>query len=317
MDEIEKKRLDQFKSLIEEFADPVDGVIYHYTSAEGLRGIIENSEIWLTNIAFVNDTTECKVLEEKKDLFNDGDLTNKFVKNMWRGFLEYSYHRSYINASYILSFSRGEPSLEQFRSYGNFRIGFDAKKLKSRYSNLYSCVYSKEKIKDWILEKQKAKEWKSDILDDYLKDMAASHLIMAASRKYKNEYFKEENEVRLIALSHHNWDPYINSPSMFEKDPPIHYRDHPVFKMPIPYVKFFIPQDNTQPIESNETKQQMKKRKLDEEKTKKKSLLPITEILIGPTLHKKEEKIACEILANDKGYEKIKVNVSNIPHRGF
>lgn len=35
---------------MEAIADLIDGVIYHYASAEGLREIIENSEIWLTNV---------------------------------------------------------------------------------------------------------------------------------------------------------------------------------------------------------------------------------------------------------------------------
>ena len=61
----------------------------------------------------------------------------------------------------------------------------------------------------------------------------------------------------------------------------------------------------------------MKERKLNEEKIKKKSLLPITEIFIGPMLHQKEAEIACRILLKDKGYEKVKVNVSDIPYRGF
>jgi hypothetical protein len=299
------------------FADPIDEVIYHYTSAEGLRGIIENSEIWLTNVSFVNDMTECKALQEEKILFDDNDFTNKLVRDCWKDFVDYS-HNDYD--TYIASFSRGDESLDQWRGYGNFRIGFEPNNLISPYSNLYSCVYSKDEIKNWILAKEKVKEWEGESLNDEYKWGAAFNLIYAASKKYKNAYFEKEREVRLIAVSHHTWEPYPNSPSMYEKGPPIHYRDHPVFKVPIPYVKFFRddgePKDNTDLILS-ETSKQMKGRKLDEETTKKKGLLPITEILIGPMLHQKEAEIACEILLKDKGYEKVKVKVSVIPYRGF
>lgn len=317
MDE-RQNRINQFISLMSAFADPVDEVIYHYTSAEGLRGIIENSEIWLTNVAFTNDTTECKALQEEKDLFIDSDFTNNLVRDSWRDFVHNSGNDY---DTYITSFSRGEESLEQWRGYGNFRIGFEANKLISPCSNLYLCVYNKKDIKKWILEKEKAKEWEGDSLDDDYKRGAAFNLIYAASRKHKNVHFEKEREVRLIAVSHHTWEPYPNSPSMYKKDPPIHYRDHPVYKMPIPYVKFIIddgePQDNTQLIILSETSKQMKERKLDEEKTKKKGLLPITEILIGPMLHQKEAEIACKILLKDKGYENVKVNISKIPYRGF
>jgi hypothetical protein len=81
------KRLEQCKRLIKAFADPCRGVIYHYTSTEGLKGIIENSEIWLTNATFVNDTTECKALQEEKDLFNKVDFSNKYVKDKWEYFI--------------------------------------------------------------------------------------------------------------------------------------------------------------------------------------------------------------------------------------
>ena len=47
----------QLRRLIASFADSCDGLIYHYTSAEDLRGIIDRGELWLSNTAFVNDTT--------------------------------------------------------------------------------------------------------------------------------------------------------------------------------------------------------------------------------------------------------------------
>ena len=312
------KRIEQYKSLIKAFADPCDGVIYHYTSAEGFRGIIENSEIWLSNVRFVNDTTECRALQEETDLFDDSDLTNKYVRDRWRRFI-----RNPDNDcdTYIASFSTGQESLEQWRAYGNFRICFEANKLIRPGSNLYQCVYSNEEIKKWILEKEKVKEWKGDILDDQYKGGAAFNLIYAASKKYKNVYFEKEREVRLIAVSHHTWEPFANSFSMFEDDLPIHYRDHPTYKIPVPYVKFFVTETEEQEDEQDkmvkETARQMKERKFNEEKNKRRDLLPITEILIGPMLHKKEAETACKILLRDKGYESVKVNISNIPYRGF
>lgn len=307
-------RLNQFKSLMSAFADSVDEVIYHHTSAEGLRGIIENSEIWLTNVGFVNDTTECKVLQEEKNLFKDKDFTNSFVRENWKSFVRNSYNDY---DAYIASFSRGKESLEQWRAYGNYRIGFKANKIIGPRSNLYSCVYSKKEIKEWILEKEKVKEWGGKSLNDEYKRGAASNLIYAASKKYKNIHFKNEREVRLILISHHTWEPYPNSPTMYKDDPPIHYRDHTAYKTPIPYVKFIIDDDEAQLIRISEKEREMKQRKLNEEKTRGRSLLPIEEILIGPMLHQEEAKIACKILLSDKGYKNVKVNVSNIPYRGF
>lgn len=160
MDE-RQNRINQFISLMSAFADPVDEVIYHYTSAEGLRGIIENSEIWLTNVAFTNDTTECKALQEEKDLFIDSDFTNNLVRDSWRDFVHNSGNDY---DTYITSFSRGEESLEQWRGYGNFRIGFEANKLISPCSNLYPCVYNKKISKSGYSKKRKRKNGRATVL---------------------------------------------------------------------------------------------------------------------------------------------------------
>lgn len=312
------KRIEQYKRLVKAFADPCNSIIYHYTSAEGLKGIIENSDIWLTNATFVNDTTECRALQMEKSLFDGIDFSNKYVADKWRRFIQYPDD----NNTYIASFSRGKESLEQWRAYGNFRIGFKAKDLVKRRFNLYECVYHKEQIKKWILKKSEVKEWEGDSLNDGSRKGAAFNLIYAASKKYKNKHFKEEREVRLVVISNHTWRPfYSNSPSMFENDPPIHYRTHPIYKIPVPYVKFFIgdekESENEQKEEVKETSRQMKERKINEEKNKRRNLLPITEVLIGPMLHQKEAEIACKILLKDKGYENVKVNVSSMPYRGF
>ncbi len=317
MDKREKGN-EQYKKLMKTFADSCEGIIYHYTSAEGLRGIIENNEIWLTNTAFVNDTTECKALQEKKDLFINEEFSNEYIREAWFNFIKHQYNR---NTMYIISFSRGKESLEQWRAYGNFRIGFETKKLVKSNFNLYECVYHKQEIKDWILEKEKVNEWKGDCLEEMHKKGAAFNLIYVASVKYKNVNYIAEEEIRLIGISHHTWEPYQKSPGMFEKDPPIHFRDHPVYKIPVPYVKFFIGNEEEEVIKKDyrqiESAIQMKRRKLEEEKDKKRELLPIKEILIGPMLNQKDAKIVCEILLCEKGHVNVKVNSSDIPYRGF
>src|SRR5258708_7067446 len=37
---------------------PPSGFVFHYTTTEGLRGIVENNELWATSAYFLNDTTE-------------------------------------------------------------------------------------------------------------------------------------------------------------------------------------------------------------------------------------------------------------------
>jgi hypothetical protein len=311
-----KKRIQQYKSLINAFADPCDDTIYHYTSSEGIRGIIEKSELWLSNASFVNDTTECSALQQTTELFDSSNLKNEYVRKRWEAFTK-SPDKS--NDTYIASFSRGEESLDQWRAYGAFRIGFDAKRLAKRPFNLYQCIYNTDEIKRWILEKSELDEWRGDCLNDQLKRGAAWSIIYAASRKFKNNYFENERETRLLVVSHPIWGPFENSPSMYEDEPPIHYRDHAGYNLPVPYVKFYLIEEegrgDHQGPPSKESYFDMKERKLKEEK-KKRKLLPITEIMIGPMRHQDEAELACEILLNDQGYRDVTVNVSSIPYRG-
>jgi len=203
-----ENELRQFYDLIDAFSDPfTDGkIVYHYTSAEGLRGIIETGEIWLTNTAFVNDTTECRALWQLTDLFAEGELTNRFVRTRWE-----SGERQ-DNALYIASFSEEKNSLEQWRAYGGFNIGLDVSGMFRPGFTRHKCVYKKGDIHDWIIEKSNLDKWHDDCLSDGAKDNARDHLLAAASRKYKSHCYASEEEVRLIVRSDHSWGWYTDCP---------------------------------------------------------------------------------------------------------
>lgn len=316
-----ERELEQYECLFKTFTDPLEGkeTIYHYTSANGLRGIVGSHELWLSNTAFVNDTTECKALKSEEDLFDEKDFSNPNVKEAWFRYLKSDMNR---NTHYIVSFSTTKDFLGQWRAYGSYSISFETNKLAKDNFNLYECVYNKKKIKDWILEKEKAGEWKGDCLAELTKRFAAVNLIYAASLKYKNVNYESEEEVRLITVSNHSWEPYSNSPEMFKRQYPIHFRDRSVYKTPFPYVKFFLSndkQEEDEPIatEQKETEEQLKRKRLEQEMNQKRELLPIKEIRIGPMVHQKEAELACEILLSEKGYKDVKVILSEIPYRGL
>jgi hypothetical protein len=216
----------------------------------------------------------------------------------------------------MASFSKKKDSLEQWRAYGNFCIGFDATKLAiKRHISLYECLYNEDAIREWILAKEKIPEWTS-LPDEDQRNNAAYNLLYVASMKYKNKYFSTEEEIRLVATSYHNWV-YQNSPGMYEDDLPIHFRPHRLCGF-VPYLKFFIEREsNNRPQGTKETEPQMKERKRNEEAAKQRELLPITEVIVGPMAHQTEAKTACEILLSGRGYKQVTVTVSDIPYRGI
>ncbi len=312
-------RADNYKhleKLIQAFSEPYRGTVYHYTSADGISGIIDKHEIWMSNTAFMNDTTELKELEKATGI-KDSDFTNDAVKEEWRGrgAQAGSYER---NQYYMASFSRKKDSLEQWRAYGNFCIGFDAGKLAiiRRKIFLYECLYTEDELREWILAEEKIPEWTS-LPDEDQRNNAAYNLLYVASMKYKNKCFGTEEEIRLVATSYHNWG-YLTSPGMHEDDLPIHFRPHRLYGFPVPYLKFFIEREsNNRPQGTKETETQWKERKLKEEAAKQRELLPITEVIVGPMAHQKEAKTACEILLSQRGYKQVTVTVSEIPYRGI
>ena len=53
-------------------------ILYHYTSQEGLLGIIKNREVWATDISYLNDTKEYKYTV---------DLTSERIKEYQKSVL--------------------------------------------------------------------------------------------------------------------------------------------------------------------------------------------------------------------------------------
>jgi hypothetical protein len=305
---------DLLSELMQAFSEPYKGTVYHYTSPDGVAGIIGNHEIWMSNTAFMNDTTELRMLQNARSILKESDITNEYVRRAWHNMPQ---QRPLDTNYYMASFSRVKDLLEQWRAYGSFCIGFDARRLRPRKGiSLYKCLYRSNDIRKWILSKEKIEGW-NKLKDKDQKAMLAFSLLYIASMKYKNEHFKSEKEVRLITISHHNWF-YDNSPGMYENNLPIHVRPHPAYGFPVPYVKFFIEQDSKSNVPNvKEKEMEMKARKLKEEGTKERKLLPITEVMVGPVAYQKEAKAACEILLAERGYKNVKVSVSSIPYRGL
>jgi len=153
---------EHLKRLMQALSEPYQGTIYHYTSADGVSGIIDKHEIWMSNTAFLNDPTELQALEDARSILRDNDFTNDAVKEKWLSMVGWSRSNATRQPDcYMASFSRRKDSLEQWRAYGNFCIGFDARELKlalRRHIFLYKCLYTRDDIRKWIgLEKLKRK----------------------------------------------------------------------------------------------------------------------------------------------------------------
>ncbi len=114
--------------------DPMPGPLFHYTDADGFKGIIESGEIWATHFDHLNDRGELRhgediVAAEAKELIGEqpeNDPRRFFLEQ----FLE-AHPRARLSERtnvYLASLSEAGDLLSQWRAYGSdgsgFAIGF-------------------------------------------------------------------------------------------------------------------------------------------------------------------------------------------------
>jgi hypothetical protein len=222
--------------------DNIDGVLYHYTSAEGFKGIIESDSIWLTSIANLNDPSEfLHGLDIAKELVTaaskHADRRVGFFFDQIPGGLSKIASR---RQTYIASFSRHQNDLGQWRSYASdgkgISIGFSAQAFSissepalelpvPQRCIIASVDYNRDSIKAKqaaAINKSIALLERSEVLDaldpdnfkPFFVEMSV-HLctvLMWNSLIAKHTAYEHEREVRLILYSHHrDLQPFIKT----------------------------------------------------------------------------------------------------------
>ncbi len=104
--------------------------LYHYTTAEGLKGIIENQEIWASDIFSLNDASEVYhgVALLKKHLATQQETSEGRLNTSLEAFREALGEIGPHTATptYVCSFSEEPNDLSQWRAYcpdGGYAIG--------------------------------------------------------------------------------------------------------------------------------------------------------------------------------------------------
>jgi len=318
------KCLYAMRKLNDKIKDKVVGTIYHYTKAEKFKEIIKTREIWMTNALFVNDTTELRASLEG-DIFKDIQFKNPEFSVFQN--TQKKLESKDVEDYYLASFSKDNNSLYQFRSYGDYCIGFDAKKLKKNRFNLFKCVYKQRDIKNWIVKKDSLAEWQDDCFNNEKGQSykRTAFLIVKSARqaKLKSEHYELEKEIRLLVASNSSWDSGLGfsyGPEMFCEQPAIYFRKHNFSD--VPYVKFFIPKKpktrkELEKLVKNKSQIETKNIIRNMEMGQEKELLPISTVKIGPMQNQEEALITTKTFLHEHGYDKVEVTSSDIPYRGF
>ena len=273
-------------------------LLYQYTNTTGLKGMITEGELWATNLAYCNDSSEFhyglgKYIEAVKAsiITHSGSMEARVATELVE-----RLQQKDRSDTYIYCLTRHNDQLSQWRGYGDhgygYAVGFDF----DRVTKLHGVA-----IHSWLMYNKIAQEEMCarvgvSLVSDLIKSLPAEDVENAISDIadivmedistglpfFKHPAFSEEGEYRLFS-------------SVAELAWYQHVKNFPVFiregqNMLIPYVK------------------------LSDWEKGKKTILPIREIIVGPkTDFNKAEQSIRLLLKNNSYPEDITIRRSEIP----
>ncbi|HSI47739.1 MAG TPA: DUF2971 domain-containing protein [Ideonella sp.] len=226
-------------------------ILYHYTSVDGLLGILRSGELWATHLDFLNDSSEGKYAHEVMwRIFNTAvdiepclDSDGISCLHHYQSFLE---NKGPLDASkqmaFTVSLTEAGDLLSQWRGYcppgGGISIGLDTKSLAAAAAeqqfSLVKCVYHEHEQRDLIQKFVVDLVNSCKILDSQSRqtEFAAAHAgLLSIALQVKHPAFQEEKEWRLVKT--------INTPRVALRESEMNYRA--ARNLPIPYLKFKLP----------------------------------------------------------------------------
>ena len=136
--------------------------LFHYTSAHGLIGIIQNRELWATESNYLNDPSEVSfastvlvsLLKERERgrgvSDNEVSTIRTTIALLEQAYIDTNATDQYReDRTFITSFSRSDQSLTLWRMYGRqngFSVGFDEERLGEWIGQEYPSHTDREGI---------------------------------------------------------------------------------------------------------------------------------------------------------------------------
>lgn len=280
-------------------------IIYHYTSPEGILGILTNHTLWLSEITYMNDESEITytfdlltdILAQNNNeicqTFKDSLKTNIEKRTQLPSNLFDYVHRDSI---FVACFSTKNDDLSLWNYYtktgsmAGYNIGFKVDKLvekvKSELKVMYHFIYGKticdkykqegyikEAIEEYNLlyQKMPTTEDKENVLKSFW------GLIHIFSLFFKKEAFKNENEYRFVITEY--------TDILQKRNRAFQINNRIQNGLIIPYIELDFDKDS------------------------------VSEITISPTIKQLYYKAGVESLLHQNEYHQTQVKMSEIPLR--
>jgi hypothetical protein len=264
--------------------------LYHYTTAQGLLGIVEEQKLWATHYAYLNDPSEVEygrelimeALKDKRSLMiqHPDKEASRWMQFCEAAELAVRLAHGQLSDHFLACFCEEGDLLSQWRGYGSrcggYSLGFTAQALDSLEVDgirVIAVKYDREEQKriiseilDAVFEQMVPSLDASGPLSDFKQlfiNALAPHLIDCLC-SFKNPAFKEEREWRCV------FPTGIGSVTWERKNVFFRQGDHGI----VPYVKIALSEDGR---------------------------LPIAEIIAGPGLDRRLAEKALALL--DQKYE--------------
>lgn len=259
-------------------------LLYHYTNASGIKGIAESRQLWASNAAFLNDSSEIVYIKTVLETVAT-ELESEFEHELSHRFLRLigPMFESIVLGGYdvyLACFCEQDDLLSQWRGYpstgGGYAIGFRTSVIaKDRMLRkvVYDEATQREIVRTMLRPACRHLAESADDSDEYLEKALLTGLhyhaatLAECSFCFMHPGFAEEREWRLIRVN------------MRQGDPP--QRVNPSFRESatglLPYLPLEFGRDD------------------DEER-------PIHEVVVGPNAHPELAVRAAEQLLDSVGY---------------
>lgn len=199
-------------------------ILWHYTTAEGLRAILTSHRVRLSHARFLNDSSEIALGWSRVTAALDKAISSatnlKGLFQMTKSVTGEVYHATHY---FTFCLSARADSLSQWRAYSDsgagYSLGFDAKLLPGSTEPDVTClllriVYSPDD-QSLLLERgiQAAREFFTHLLAEPVAvdeqepilgraNVQLSHFMMRAALSFKDDSFEDEREWRLVTGLH-------------------------------------------------------------------------------------------------------------------
>jgi hypothetical protein len=214
--------------------------LYHYTTLGGMQGILRDRAIWCGHASMLNDPLEIQYGQKiVADVLNEAMLTQDRhdIREFYKTLLVYvqAFGDNQLLHSFIACFCESGNSLSQWRSYadrgGGYCLGFEFSSTTRIASDPADLGQGKPLILRKVIYEDKEQrelahlylnsvvEAAKNALDGELPEMfdsrgfssvmalQAVNVLLEMLLTFKHPAFKEENEWRLVRVTHENDQP--------------------------------------------------------------------------------------------------------------